>query len=119
MRRVEKGKKALKEKVGRACGSFPQVESLAAKRKESGMASRESPKGALKGAKDASMGSAKDQSREPSRDSPKTSPKKGKGAHKNTERKDDPLSTEVVGEKEENKKTEDDFMDDGRRGEDA
>ena len=39
---------------------------------------------------------------------------KRKGTHKTTDNKDDSLSTEVIGEKEESKKVEDDFMDDGR-----
>lgn len=106
---------------------------MAAKRKESGIAPRDSPKGASKGlAKDSLKDSSKDSLKDSSRDLPKNSsrdlpknsskdaskpsPKKGKGAHKNAERKDDPLSTEVIGEKEDGKKMEDDFMDDGRRG---
>ena len=111
--------------MGTACVSYLQAESLAAKRKESGIAPRDSPKGASKGlAKDSLKDSSKDSLKDSSRDLPKNSskdaskpsPKKGKGAHKNAERKDDPLSTEVIGEKEDGKKMEDDFMDDGRRG---
>lgn len=80
---------------------------MAAKKKESGVGGKGASKGASKGV-------SRDTSKDTSIESPKTTAKRGKGAHKNAERKEDSLSTEVIGEKEESKKTEDDFMDDGR-----
>ena len=79
-----------------------------AKRKESGIAPKEvkeSPKEVLS---EAVKGSKQ------SKRSSKESPQKSKDPHKTTDRKDDSLSTEVIGEKEESRKVEDDFMDDGR-----
>ena len=74
---------------------------MAAKRKENAIVPKEVSNKAVKEPKQSKCSS-------------KESPKKRKGTHKTTDNKDDSLSTGVIGEKEESKKVEDDFMDDGR-----